>query len=95
MNTYKMNTYIAIVESKYNHQDVIHILGGIGDIAELFENAFLIKTRYTAVDIRNELYDSLEDEPSIYVCKLARGSAWKNASATSAEIKGIYSNEEE
>ena len=95
MNTYNMNTYIAIVGSQYNHRDIIHILGGIGDIAELFENAFLIKTRYTAVDIRNELYDSLEDEPSIYVCKLARGSAWKNASASSSEIKGIYSNEEE
>lgn len=95
MNTYNMNTYIAIVGSQYNHQDIIHILGGIGDIAELFENAFLIKTRYTAVDIRNELYDSLEDEPSIYVCKLARGSAWKHTSASSAEIKGIYSNEEE
>ena len=40
MNTYNMNTYIAIVESQYNHQDIIHILGGIGDIAELFENAF-------------------------------------------------------
>lgn len=95
MNTYNMNTYIAIVSSQYNHHDIIHILGGIGDIVELFENAFLIKTRYTAVDIRNELYDSLENEPSIYVCKLARGSAWKNTSASSSEIKGIYSNEEE
>lgn len=90
-----MNTYIAIVKSQCNHQDIIHVLGGLGDIAELFENAFLIKTRYTAIDIRNELYDSLEDEPSIYVCRLARGSAWKNTSASSSEIKGIYSNEEE
>lgn len=90
-----MNTYIAIVNSKYDHIDVIHALGGLGEIAELFENAFLIKTRYMATDIRDELYDSLEGEPSIYVCKLTRGSAWKNTGSSSSEIKGIYSNEEE
>ena len=90
-----MNTYIAIVESKYNQQEVIHALGGLGDIAELFENAFLIKSRYMATDIRDELYDSLEGDPKIYVCKLAKGSAWKNTGASGSEIKAIYSNEEE
>ncbi len=90
-----MNTYIVIVESKYEKQDVIHTLGSFGEIAELFENAFLVRSRYTATDIRDELYDSLEGEPGIYVCRLARGSAWKNTGASSTEIKGIYSNEEE
>ena len=91
----EMKTFIAIVESKYEKQDVVHALDSIGEIAELFENAFLVKSRYTATDIRDELYDSLEGEPSIYVCRLTRGSAWRNTAASSAEIKGIYSNEED
>lgn len=90
-----MNTFIAIVESKYDKLDIIHALGGLGDIVELFENAFLIKSRLAATEIRDELYDSLDGEPCIYVCRLAKGSAWKNTGASSAEIKGIYSNEEE
>lgn len=50
-----MNTYIAIVEAKYDKQDVVHALHSLGEIVELFDNAFLIKTRYGATEIRDEL----------------------------------------
>lgn len=90
-----METYIAIVEEKYDKQEVIHALHSLGDIVELFDNAFLIKTRYSATDIRDEVEDSLEGNPKIYVCKLARGSAWRNLEVSSTSIKDIYSNEED
>lgn len=90
-----MDTYIAIVESKYEKTDVVHALGSLGEMAELFENAFLVKSRYTASDIRDELYDSLDGSPKIYVSKLARGSAWKNTGASSVEIRLFYSNGED
>lgn len=90
-----MNTYIAIVEAKYDKQDAVHALHSLGEIVELFDNAFLIKTRYCATEIRDELNDSLEGEPGIYVCRLARGSAWRNLGVPSSVVKGIYSNEEE
>lgn len=90
-----METYIAIVEEKYDKQDVIHALHSLGEIVELFDNAFLIKTRYSATDIRDEVEDSLEGTPKIYVCRLARGSAWRNLEVPSTSIKDIYSNEED
>ena len=90
-----MNTYIAIVEAKYEKQDIIHALHSLGEIVELLDNAFLIKTRYNATEIRDELDDSLDGEPGIYVCRLARGSAWRNLEVPSNVVKGIYSNEEE
>lgn len=90
-----METYIAIVEEKYDKQEVIHALHSLGDIVELFDNAFLIKTRYSATDIRDEMEDSLEGNPKIYVCKLSRGSAWRNLEVPSILIKDIYSNEED
>lgn len=90
-----METYITIVEEKYDKQDVIHALHSLGDIVELFDNAFLIKTRYSATDIRDEVEDSLEGNPKIYVCKLSRGSAWRNLEVSSTSIRDIYSNEED
>lgn len=90
-----METYIAIVEEKYDKQEVIHALHSLGDIVELFDNAFLIKTRYSATDIRDEMEDSLDGNPKIYVCKLSRGSAWRNLEVPSILIKDMYSNEED
>lgn len=90
-----MNTYIVIVNKSCDDQEVIHTLHAFGDIVQLFENAYLVQTRYVASEIRDELYESLGNSTQIYVCRLARGSAWKNTEATNSAIKGIYSNEED
>lgn len=90
-----MNTYIAIVEQKYDKIDIIHALHSLGDIVELFDNVFLINTRYSSTEIRDELDDSLVGEPKIYVCKLAKGSAWRNLEVSSSVIKDFYCNEED
>ena len=37
-----MDTYIAIVESKYEKTDVVHALGSLGEIAELFSTCSII-----------------------------------------------------
>lgn len=90
-----MNTYIAIVNKSCNTQEVIHALHNFGDVVQLFENAYLVQTRFVASDIRDELYETLGEDTQIYVCRLARGSAWKNTAATNNAIKEIYSNGEE
>ena len=77
-----MNTYIAIVNKSCNTQEVIHALHNFGDVVQLFENAYLVQTRYIASDIRDELFETLGEATQIYVCRLARGSAWKNTAAT-------------
>lgn len=90
-----MNTYITIVNKECEAEKIQEVLRDIGEITRLFDNAFLIKTNETATYIRDELYVKLGSETSIYVCKLSKGSAWRNTLSSNILIKSLYSNEEE
>ena len=80
------NSFIVIVGVEYDMLDVNHALGTLGDVAQLFENAFLVKTRYKVNDIYDELISVLEADPKVFICKLTKGSSYNNLMAASTEI---------
>ena len=75
--------------------DIKHLLSSFGDYEHLFENAFLLNTNSSAIEIRDALKEIGDEESSVYVGTLLRGSAWYNCIAKNSDIKQLYEDAEE
>lgn len=72
-----------------------NLLSSFGDYKHLFENAFLLNTNSSAIEIRDALKEIGDEESSVYVGTLLRGSAWYNCIAKNSDIKQLYEDAEE
>lgn len=72
-----------------------NLLSSFGDYEHLFENVFLLNTNSSAIEIRDALKEIGDEESSVYVGTLLRGSAWYNCIAKNSDIKQLYEDAEE
>lgn len=90
-----MNTYIVVV-SWISDTDLIEsVLSEIGECVYLFDNVFLLNSSWIPSEIRSRLKNDLSTNTSIYISKLARGSAWSNVEASNVSIKSLYQDGKE
>lgn len=91
-----MTTYIVSVSWIADNDDVREFINSYGESVYLFDNTFLLNSEMKSVDIRDSLRDCIDDEDiSIYVSRLSRGSAWTNLKSSNLAIKALYNNGEE
>lgn len=62
-----------------------NLLSSFGDYEHLFENVFLLNTNSSAIEIRDALKEIGDEESSVYVGTLLRGSAWYNCIAKNSD----------
>lgn len=91
----EMNTYI-VVASWISDTDLIKsVMSEIGESIYLFDNVFLLNSSWIPTEIRSRLKNDLSTNTSIYISKLARGSAWSNVEASNVSIKSLYQDGKE
>ena len=71
------------------------MLSSFGDYEHLFENAFLLNSNRSSIEIRNALKEIGDEDSRVYVGTLLRGSAWYNCIARNSDIKQLYEDAEE
>lgn len=76
-----MRTFIVIASEDIMSGAIKNLLSSFGDYKHLFENAFLLNTNSSAIEIRDALKEIGDEESSVYVGTLLRGSAWYNCIA--------------
>ena len=90
-----MNTYIVVVSWISNTDLIESVLSETGKCIYLFDNVFLLSTSWIPTEIRSCLKNNLSTNTSIYISKLARGSAWSNVEASNVSIKSLYQDGKE
>jgi len=90
-----MKTYIVITTEDITDDSIKNLLGSFGDYEHLFENAFLLNANCSSIEIRDALKEIGDEDSSIYVGTLSRGSAWYNCIAKNSDIKQLYIDAEE
>lgn len=89
-----MRTFIVIVSEDIMRGAIKTLLGSFGNYEHLFENAFLLNTNGSSVEIRDALKEIGDEDSSVYVGTLLRGSAWYNCIAKNSDIKQLYEDAE-
>lgn len=90
-----MNTYIVVVSWISDTNRLISVLLDVGDCVCLFDNVFLLKSSWMPTEIRNRLKSVFSVNTSIFISKLARGSAWSNLEVSNVDIKTMYQDGKE
>lgn len=90
-----MRTFIVIVTEDIMPGTIKTLLGSFGNYEHLFENAFLLNTNSSSIEIRDALKEICDEDSSVYVGTLLRGSAWYNCIAKNSDIKQLYEDAEE
>lgn len=88
-----MNLFLIVVEFKKQDEENLERLYDFvcrfGTTVQLTDLSFLLKTKESAVEIRDNLKISL-DPYRIFVTKVLLPSAWSNIMQDSSEVKRIY-----
>lgn len=90
-----MRTFIVIVSEDIMCGAIKNLLSSFGDHEHLFENAFLLNTNSSSIEIRDALKEIGDEDSCVYVGTLSRGSAWYNCIAKNSDIKQLYEDAEE
>lgn len=91
----EMNTYIVVVSWISDTDLIKSVMSEIGESIYLFDNVFLLNSSWIPTEIRSRLKNDLSTNTSIFISKLARGSAWSNVEASNVSIKSLYQNGKE
>lgn len=90
-----MRTFIVIASEDIMSGAIKKMLSSFGDYEHLFENAFLLNSNRSSIEIRNALKEIGDEDSRVYVGTLLRGSAWYNCIARNSDIKQLYEDAEE
>ena len=91
----EMNTYIVVVSWISDTDLIKSVMSEIGESIYLFDNVFLLNSSWIPTEIRSRLKNDLSTNTSIFISKLARGSAWSNVEASNVSIKSLYQDGKE
>lgn len=90
-----MRTFIVIASEDITSGTIRNLLGSFGIYEHLFDNAFLLNSNWSSVEIRDALKEIGDEDCSVYVGTLSRGSAWYNSIAKNSDIRQLYKDAEE
>lgn len=91
----EMNTYIVVVSWISDTDLIKSVMSEIGESIYLFDNVFLLNSSWIPTEIRSRIKNDLSTNTSIFISKLARGSAWSNVEASNVSIKSLYQDGKE